>query len=299
MCFSLIWLLVFLVAIGLPQDCFCQPKAQPVDKLGRPQDIELDGAVRREQIISALGPVELRWPRSVEVLFGRTPQRALSDAMLTASRAMRQSGFPNQIRSLNIDWKVVFMDEDLPEAQIPKYLVDNCHPAWMTPPGNIYVVAQRVVAGCSGAAPIGSRVADEKLVQILLHEIGHAVEAQLLGPEFGGDRMLREGFASWFEQYSADYSGILSDGEVRKYYSMLAKQLLLQSEGVFNFSGSAADYALASQYYWVIVDKKGVYSLMQVYQRMRAARLDYFSAIDQQLYWNKQKVQDEMLRILR
>ena len=282
-----------------PATGFVQTPQAPEIMLHAPSKIELEGTVRRENMISALGDVSLRWPRKVESLFGSTPQRAVSDALLTTSRALRQSGFPAELRSAKISWQIVFMDEEVPETQVPSYLVDNCHPAWMTPPANIYVVAQRVVAGCDGAAPLKTRDADARLVRILLHEIGHALEARLLGRQMGQNRMLTEGFASWFEQYAADYSALLRDGSVRSSYQRIAKLHYQRFPGSFKFAGGAADYARASQYFWAVVDRKGVYSLMQVYDFMRSQQSDFFTAIDKKLYWNEEKLNSEVSRILK
>jgi len=181
------------------------------NNMAAPQEIKLTGTTRAESMVSPVGKIDLRWPRSTEQLFGKTPQRAMSDAAAAVSRALKQAGFPSAIQNLHIDWNVVFMDENVPETQIPLYLISNCHPAWMTPVANLYVVGQRVAAGCGGGKSPGSAVADSQLAQVLIHEMGHGVEYQILKGAFGGDRMRAEGFACWFEQYASDFSsGFLS-----------------------------------------------------------------------------------------
>ncbi|MCO6431134.1 MAG: hypothetical protein J5J00_09760 [Deltaproteobacteria bacterium] len=265
--------------------------------LAAPEEIKLDGNVRREMMVSSLGRINLRWPRKVELLFGRTPKRAVADAATTASRALKASAFPVHLQTFNQEWSIVFMDEELPETQIPRSLISNCHPAWMTPPGNIYVVAQRVAAGCGGQK-ITAREANATLTHILLHEIGHAIEFELLRKRLMPDRMRSEGFASWFEQYSSDYSSIIRKGEMRRRYVGLAKQAVAASP-TFTFSGSGHDYARASLYFHAIVDRRGVRTLSQVYDTMATTRLSFFSAIDKTVHWNRKRLEDEVLRLIK
>ncbi len=266
--------------------------------LAAPKDIELKGNIRKEDMASAVGRIRLRWPRKVELLFGRTPQRAMAEAASATSRALKRAGFPTELQALDLNWEVVFMDEQLPEKQIPTFLVSNCHPAWMTPPSNIYVVAQRVAAGCGGAQTSKSSVADSQLAQVLMHEMGHAVEHQLLKNMFGSDRMRAEGFASWFEQYAAQFSSVVPSGATERYYLSLAKQSMLQQGPAFAFQGSAHDYARASMYFKAIQEKRGVRGIIDVYQRISKDRIDFFSAIERELNWNRQKIEKEIERIV-
>ncbi len=275
--------------------CFSQRAEQP---MANPSEIQLDGTIRREELISPVGKIHLRWPRKVELLFGRTPQRALADAAQTVSRAIKHAGFPGEIQRLNLEWQVVFMDETVPETQIPTYLVNNCHPAWMTPPANIYVVAQRVVAGCGGNERLTSKVADGELAQILIHEMGHAIESQLLGGRMSGNRMQHEGFATWFERYAAEYSSVIANGKVRTHHEKLAREAVSQSPSYFSFSGSPYDYARASMYFEVIVERSNVRRLMEVYEVMAKEGLDFFSAVTKRLGWNEKRLETEVVKRL-
>ena len=274
--------------------CF---SASDNQNLARPEEIELKGAVRREDMVSPLGRIELRWPRIVEVLFGRTPQRAMADAAATVNRVLKKAGFPARLRTLNLQWQVVFMDEKLPEKQIPAYLVNSCHPAWMTPPSNIYVIAQRVASGCSGQK-VASSYADAQLAQVLIHEIGHALEHLLLGAADTPDRMRAEGFATWFEIYASESSSVIPHGSVRKIYQSLAQQSIHESPDGFQFSGSAADYARASLYFSAVVERRGVASLMEVYENMRAERTDLLNAIRKIMGWDEKKLAQEIKKVL-
>ena len=265
--------------------------------LAQPEEIKLSGNVRKENMASSIGRIELRWPRKVEILFGRTPQRAMADAARTASRALKSANFPTALQTLDMNWSVVFMDEDLPESQIPQTLISNCHPAWMTPPSNIYVVAQRVAAGCSAGKNPGTQVADSVLAQVLLHEIGHAVEYQLLGKMQGTDRMRAEGFATWFERYASQYSTVISRGSVKEQHYALARKAF-QEVPYFAFRGSASDYAQASMFFSAIETRRGVKGIIEVYETMTQDRLTFFPALKKRLYWDEKRLMQEVKRVL-
>lgn len=280
-----------------------QPKPAAVpgnNVLAAPEDIKLKGNIRREDMSSSVGRIELRWPRKVELLFGRTPLRAMQDAASAVSRALKSAGFSQQVQNLTLDWKVVFMDEEVPETQIPTYLVNNCHPAWMTPPANLYVVAQRVVAGCGNGngAGVSHQVADSQLAHILVHEMGHAVEAQMLGLQMADDRMRAEGFASWFEAFGSDFSTVIQKGSVKRNYQALALQSLQQSPNRFAFQGSAQDYARASMYFHALVAKRGIKGLMDVYDSMRGSNTNFFTAIEKRFGWDVAELDAEARRVI-
>lgn len=267
-------------------------------RLAKPDEIDLDGTVRRENMVSAVGNIQLRWPRKVEQLFGRTPTRAMADAARTVSRTLKQSGFPSKLRNISMNWNVVFMDESLPETQIPTYLVSSCHPAWMTPPANIYVVAQRVAEGCGGRSTPG-RVADGYLASVLLHEMGHVLEYYLLGRSASHDRFRSEGFASWFEQYASNFSAVIPKGDVERRYIGWAKASFAQSPTVFHFQGSPYDYGRASMYFKAVVDRRRVAGLMDVYELMMDQKIDFLSALKARMGWSDKKLAEEIKRVMR
>ena len=264
--------------------------------LAKPQDIQLQGNIRVEDINSSLGRVQLRWPRSAETLFGRTPLRAVTDAATTISRAIRTSGFPTSVQSLKVDWQIVFMDETLPETQIPKTLISNCHPGWMTPPANIYIVAQRISAGCSGGRPASASVADSELTRVLLHEMGHVLEYHLLKDNYSFDRMRSEGFATWFETYAAQYSSIVSSKDLKKDVFAVARLALKQNPGPMVFQGTQLDYARASLYFFAVVDRLGIRGLMDVYQGQTKDSLSFFDSIKKNAYWDQIQLEKEILK---
>ena len=259
-------------------------------QLDAPDEIELKGPKGREALVSDIGPISLHWPRKTEKLLGKTPKRAMADAARMVSRAVKKPGFPTEIRRLDLDWNVVFLDAELPETQIPSYLVSNCHPAWMTAPSNVYVVVQRVASGCGGGpAPRPSEV-DAKLAEVLAHEIGHAVEARLLNGQMVQDRMLAEGFATWFESFASDFSDVIRSGVVRKEHFELAKKSLQSQPGSWTFQGTAEDYARASLLFHAVVEDKGVRGLMKVYEVMREKKLPFFDAVKEATYWDQERL---------
>jgi len=246
--------------------CLSSKGAAADDRLALPSEIDLEGTVRRESVVTPVGPMRVRWPRKIEVLFGRTPQRALVEAGTALRRALVGAGFPPELQSLRLDWEVVFMDEDLPEQQIPFSLITNCNPAWMTPPANIYVVGQRAAKGCGGSGDrVDTKVTDAGLTRILLHEMGHAVEHQLLQDQFGLDRPRAEGFACWFEQYAAEFSSLIQRGSTRAMYRSFARQALEQQVFRRGFGGTALDYAWAAMPFVYLEEKRGVRGVMQLY----------------------------------
>jgi hypothetical protein len=277
--------------------CF-SPKVSGSDSLAAPTEIKLEGAQRSDTFVTAVGPIKLRWPRSVESAFGRTPQRAVAEAAAAVSRTLKKPGFPAALRSLDIPWQIVFMDEELPEQQIPWYLVTNCHPAWMTPVANLYFVAQRVVAGCGNATPKRGAVADATLATVLLHEMGHVIEFQLLQGLGVEDRRRAEGFASWFEQYAAEQSPLIPRGSVAREHLTIARRSLARGDDLFAFQGTAEDYARAALPFVALEKRRGVAGIMKVYELMRGERLDFPSALKKAIGWDRRELVAEIKKIV-
>lgn len=265
-----------------------------------PKDISLKGNIRVEDVSSPIGRVQIRWPRNVEQLFGRTPLKATTDAGNTVGKVIRTSAFPSLVQNLKLDWQVVFMDEKLPETQIPSHLIRNCHPGWMTPPANIYIVAQRAAGKCGNfSMNFNSSVADSKLAEILVHEMGHAVEFELLGRKQDRDLVRTEGFATWFEVYAADYSSIISKSSLKKEIFSNAELAIKQSPNAFVFSGTDLDYARGSMYFFAIVDRLGLRALVDVYKVISTKQLDFFSAIKEVTTWDRKQLEKEVEKVIK
>jgi hypothetical protein len=262
--------------------------------LARPQDIELEGSLRKESMASSIGRIELRWPRKVESLFGRTPVRAMADAARAVSRAVKQSGFPAHIRTLDLNWKVVFMDADLPVQQIPEYLIANCHPAWMVPPSHIYVVSQRVAGGCYGSTR-SQQVNDAELAEVLIHEIGHAVEFALIPRQFGRNRQRAEGFASWFEGFASKYSSVIPSGSIKKKHLRLVRD---NPGSLAQFQGSASDYARAALIFYAVEENFRVPGIMKVYRRIGSKGVGLIQAVQDEFSWGSRRLNSEIQKVI-
>jgi len=167
----------------------------------------------------------------------------------------------------------------------------------MTPPGNIYIVSQRVAGGCFGKTS-KRKVADSELAEVLIHEIGHAVEFALLGDRFGGDRMRAEGFATWFESFASDYSSVIRRGHAKAKHFAIAREWYKRSNGPFTFSGTAYDYARASLYFHAVTKRRGVRGLMQTYELMLKDRIGLVPAIQKRTGWSDKRLAKEMQKLV-
>lgn len=268
--------------------------------LAAPDEILLDGTVRSETISSALGKIELRWPRKIEGIFGKNPLRATTDAARTVARAISSPAFPSKIQNIDLPWKIIFIDEEqLANNTIPANLKNNCHPGWMTAPANIYIVAQRVAYNCS-REKVPPSEADAAMSQVLIHEIGHALEFHLLeGVRVDPDsRMRAEGFASWFEYYAAEYSSLLSRSKIKDNFLSAARFSLKEQKGNFTFTGSGLDYARASMYFFSIADKRGVRGVLDVYKKMSEANLGFFQAIESANNLSPEQLEKDVARFI-
>ena len=275
----------------------CRPARQ--ERLAAPDEVTLSGNIRSETINTPLGVAELRWPRSVEGVFGRTPLRATVDSAKTVSRMIRSAAFSSEMQNVNLPWKIVFMDEKLSSKEIPTQLISNCHPGWMTPPANIYIVAQRVAAGCGGQRSVSTSVADSQLAEVLVHEMAHAVEYHMLSKSPRHNRMRAEGFATWFEQSSAQYSSFINGREMMQRNARAAAYAIQNSPQTFAFSGTAYDYARASMYFSAVEDKFGVRGVTRVYERMVSDKINLFAAIEKEFSWSRERLEQEVLKLVR
>ena len=261
--------------------------------MAAPHEIKHKGLVRKENMTSPLGRIELSWPREVEAYFGRSPKREVLDVARAVSKTLKSTSFPTKIRLLDTDWKIVFLGKDLAASQIPAYLRSACHPGWMTPPTNIYIAAEKIATQC-GRKKLSPSQASDYMVETLAHEMGHVIEAAILGNNFNSDRPRAEGFATWFEVHVAKYSSLLSESALENKVFKLARGF---TGG--GFDGSAGAYGIASIPFFALVDRRGVSGLMNVYQHMLSSGQSFDQSYGQVTGWSDVKIQKELKRVLK
>lgn len=265
--------------------------SQPT-KFVAPEDVKIDGPARESSFVTDLGPMQVRWPRSVEQCLRKNPQRAVADAASAVNRAIKTARFASEVKTARSEWSMVFTDKKSAFKQFPMALSLGGHPGFMVPPSNIYIIADYISPNCSGG-----EVSDALLTQVLLHEMGHVVEYLLLGSQqMGSDRQRAEGFAAWFEMYSSDFSSAIPRGQVREYYRGLAKNAL--ASGSRGFSGSAQDYGRAAFDFVAIVDRRGISGLMEVYASMRNDGLSFQDALNRKFRWSATVLEKEAKAVI-
>lgn len=270
--------------------------------LAAPQEMELKGSELRRSFDTSLGRVNLRAPRSIENYFGKNPYRAVQDAARTVGRTIRQPGFSDYGRTLyDLEWNIVYFTADVTDGQIPTAIAQGCHPGFMTAQDttiNIYVDADMVAKGCGGSVQRPQSVADSELAHVLLHEMGHAVEHHLLGRNGMQDRLVSEGFATYFAYLAAGSSTLVQQSKLRKEIIRGARAAIEKSPTAFNFQGSAEDYARAALYFLAVAERKNLRGLTDVYALMNREGLNFFQAVEKRHGWDRQKLEEEARRLL-
>ena len=261
---------------------FSEPRDIP-----KAEDVELRGATRSASFSTPLGTMDVRWQRSVEKCFGRSPNRAISEAASAVNRALRTARFDESITRERRDWSLVFIDRASAVSQFPVALSLGGHPGFMVPPNQIYMVVDYISPHCEANDDV-----DALLTQVLLHEMGHVLEFALLDGVGGNDRKRSEGFAAWFEGYSSKFSSTVPKGSVQERY----RSLIRSQSGVGSsaFDGSGEDYALASLEFEAIVERKGISGLMKVYETMTRERTSFYEALNKQYGWDQKDLQREV-----
>jgi hypothetical protein len=232
-------------------------QCEGVECLKSPTEIKLDGYERRESILTDLGLVTFRWSRSVDRLFSKTPQFAVRDAASLVSRALGENGLKVEKK-----WEIVMLDEKLPPKEVPLSLISNCHPGWMVPPGNIYIVAQRVISGCSGVREARTKIGDSLLTEVLVHEFAHGVEFQILGNRQNISVEEAEGFATWFSEVAL---------KKREGTFAFSKGLFCMAikKGDVTFDSSSVGYTFASGIFHVVKRSRGSRGVFELLGKMR------------------------------
>lgn len=254
-------------------------KDKELQEVASPEDLDVGKDARTAQFSTELGPMKVRWSRSIERCFATPPARAVGEAAAAVNRALKSGRFTSEARYSRREWTLGFIDKTAAISQFPLSLTAGRHPGFMIPPNRIYIVPDHISAGCGN-----QEIADDMLIQVLLHEMGHVVEYILLGErQAPADRERSEGFAVWFEQHSADYASSLPKGQVRAYYAALARLV----DSARQFTPDPQGYANAGMRFQTIVDRKGVSGLMSVYTAIREQHLPFDAAVERALGWDR------------
>lgn len=253
-------------------------KDKTIGEVVAPEELDVGRDARSAEFSTELGTVKVRWSRSIERCFTSNPARAVGDAARAVNRAIKNARFIEALRYNRREWSIGFVDKMAAISQFPLDLTLGRHPGFMIPPNRIYLISDYVAPDCGD-----HQMADDLLTQVLLHEMGHVVEYVLLGErQTPIDRARSEGFAVWFEQYSAEFASNLLSGQVKSYYAGLAQMVDLDR----GFTPDPKGYAQAGLKFQTIVSRKGVSGLMSVYQLIREEQLPFDIAVERALSWN-------------
>lgn len=271
------------------------PLLASAENLLLPHEIKLSGLERQSSLNSALGRIELRWPRKAEALFGKTPEKATIEAASSIAKALRQSSLPQALKSASNEWKIIFISSEISANQVPKFLLENCHPGWMTPPANIYIVSERVAGDCDNQVVSHKKVADAQLARVLIHEMAHALEFKFL-KSLPFDRSRSEGFASWFESFAARYSSDLNSSQIVSEQKYLAISKL--RSGTLSFRNQADDYAFAASLFNLYLDQRPLSDLTRLYDLIHTNQLSLIEAIKKINGWTDKQLSDQLQKYL-
>ena len=81
-------------------------------------------------------------------------------------------------------------------------------------------------------------------------------------------------------------------------YKNLARESLRKNPKYWQFSGTAHDYARASMYFHALVSRTSISRLMEVYELMVEKRMNFFTAVEHRVGWNKQRFDSEVTKFL-
>ena len=252
------------------------------------EDVQLKGLYRTSSFSTDIGRMEVRWLRESERCFSKSPSRMVSEAASAVNRALKNARFATEAQNRRADWSLILIDKASAVSQFPMALSLGGHPGFMVPPDQIYIVVDYLAPGC-----VSGLESDGKLLQVLLHEMGHVIDFALMnGVVTGGDRKRTEGFASWFEGYASRYAPEISKGSVVTMYHELAQRG--GGIGSSDFQGTGEDYGVASMEFEAVVNRKGVAGLMVLYATMRDERCDLYEAMRKRFGWDPKDLAREV-----
>ena len=246
-----------------------------------PESVDVGVRSRTSSFGSSLGVMHARWARELERCYKSTPSKAVAEAARTVSRALRASRLLSNVHQEHREWSFVFTDQAHAITQFPVGILQGKHPGFMLPPNKIYILSDFIAPEC-----MENPIHDELLLQVLLHEMGHVIEYILLGePPVMSNRERGEGFATWFEQYSAAYSSMVDEDRVESYFKDLERSTEIGVNG--EFKGTPHEYAHAAVPFKMIVAKKGVASIGKVYRQLQREPSSLQAAIMRVFGWSE------------
>lgn len=260
-----------------------------------PDQVTLKGTTRDYDFTSSIGSVHLRWQTDVSQYFGKTPHDAVKIAWQAGTKTLGRNSFPGWLRSSSYEWNIVFMDEAATKRTHP-FAGEFCHPAWIRPPAQIYVSAQLIGTQCnSGRLTHAEAVA--QLNRTLLHEFGHAIEYQMLGPAISrAQRYHSEGFAEVFESLAVENLDGSYRQSVREEMRKRARMVFDPNWRATEFQGSGADYSRAYALMATVVEKRGLSGLSKIYETMRNSSLSFEAALTEVTGWSEERWYKEAAR---
>lgn len=256
---------------------------------------------RKRTVQSSLGSVNIVWSSQVEQRLKKSPKDIVKQTFGHVAQVLNSNPFLLERLAGKPMWNVVLLSRVPKVASSGMLSASRCHSAWTGPPANIVVALDRLALGCSNFRRVVSPLnLSHGLQEVLIHEIGHVLEFQLMGKAFGRrQRWHSEGFATWFEELAA---GVVQSDSTQ--LSVLrrrkkAREAYRSDWKGYLFRGTAADYFRSYAVIAALADSRSVAGLMAVYDRMDRENLTFGSAVEREFSWNEDRLSVETARFLK
>lgn len=256
---------------------------------------------RKQSIRTSLGVVTIVWSSKVEQRLKKNPKHIIGQTFKHVAQVLSSEPFLQERLPVDRAWKVVLLNQMPKVAKSGMLSASRCHSAWTGPPANIVVALDRLALGCSNVRRVvPSDQLGRGLREVLIHEIGHVLEFQLMGKAFGRrQRWHSEGFATWFEELAAGVeqsnSSRLSISRRRKK----AREVYAADWRSYLFRGTVADYFRSYAFVAAVANSRSVAGLMAVYDRMDRENISFPSAVEREFAWDENRLSEETARFLK
>jgi hypothetical protein len=271
-------------------------RSSPTVALDNNKTQDLIKLSKRATFNSPLGVVELQWDEST--FFEQSAQSSVISAWRAATKTLSQKHFPLLTRFSNYNWKVFILSGKSEQLHNLKAL-GGCHPGWMTPPATIFIASTSLATRC-GTHHFTPSQAQDELTRVLLHELGHAVEFQLLGRPGTNDRFHSEGFAELFSTLALELYDPLKGKAIKL-------SLLREAQAIFrsswspkqDFKGSAEDYRRVFGMMSALIELKGLRRLIDIYEELKASRAPFLEVVRTHVGWSEFEWSKQTFRYLQ